>query len=271
MNLSSALISIGLIMSSAATVWFMFAVFSISLICGLLFYVGSWMIPLIFVFVLGRSGIHAGFAGLGITYNVLMGVLWVFFLVWNWKRLAGPFLTSMAGILLIIAGYVTAPAGEKPNTHFLKKRFSRALVRQPFEHGVPREGRHEISCRGFGIKEKTMLPLLLQGMSPADLLLAVRDDRTDELRQGLIQGLDPNASTPAGETLLMEAASMGHTGAVEILLEFGADPDIVSERGETALIIARMNGRTDIVKMLEDWSQKDTGEDDGQFKGGESV
>ena len=50
--------------------------------------------------------------------------------------------------------------------------------------------------------------------------------------------------------LLIVAAFLGRTGAVQILLERGADVNAEDKGGRTALSLAKSFGRSNIVEML---------------------
>lgn len=55
----------------------------------------------------------------------------------------------------------------------------------------------------------------------------------------LERGVDPNAFSDAGHTMLMGAVSMGNLESVKLLLNSGADVNVRNKRGETALSVAR--------------------------------
>ena len=49
---------------------------------------------------------------------------------------------------------------------------------------------------------------------------------------------------------LLEAASMGHEGAVQTLLELGVDIETESGGGSTALMVAAAWGNSEVVRLL---------------------
>ena len=101
------------------------------------------------------------------------------------------------------------------------------------------------------------LSLLLMATSEAavcgahdDILVAARQDRTDETVAYLRQGMDPDTSDAAGTTLLMTAASNGNVPLVEFLLRMRANLRKNNRFGESALALAALNGHDDVVRIL---------------------
>lgn len=66
----------------------------------------------------------------------------------------------------------------------------------------------------------------------------------------LDRGLDPNTADPAGNTVLMIAARLGHRELVALLIERKASLARRSPHGDTALMMASLGGHLGIVKLL---------------------
>jgi ankyrin repeat protein len=60
-----------------------------------------------------------------------------------------------------------------------------------------------------------------------------------------------NTQDKEGVTILMQAASIGDSEKVKLLLDAGADPNMKDNKGQTALTYAQMSKNTEIVKLLE--------------------
>jgi hypothetical protein len=106
------------------------------------------------------------------------------------------------------------------------------------------------------------------------LFVAVFENDTERARELMAEGVDPNTVMPvpvdpavaelfrptvlnyflAGErglTPLMVAATLGHFGAAEMLLQAGANPDARTKRqGTNALWLAGYKGHTAVTKLL---------------------
>lgn len=71
---------------------------------------------------------------------------------------------------------------------------------------------------------------------------------------GLVEYIDEGVyvdlTDPAGNTLLILAASNAHAAAVRALLDRGADPDRTNNAGQTALSAAVQNGALEVVHIL---------------------
>ena len=89
--------------------------------------------------------------------------------------------------------------------------------------------------------------------SPQRLSAAALTGDVAAMKQALAGGADPNTKDPeSGSTLLVVAASMGHTEVVALLLEHGADINRKGRNGGTALHAAAFLGRAETVKLLLD-------------------
>jgi ankyrin repeat protein len=82
------------------------------------------------------------------------------------------------------------------------------------------------------------------------LLERARNGEAERLGAHVDTGADVDLADPAGNTLLMLAASHGHARTVQILLDRGATVDAVNERGQTPLSGAVFKGHVDVVELL---------------------
>ena len=73
---------------------------------------------------------------------------------------------------------------------------------------------------------------------------------TEQVREMLDAGADPNTKDNDGHTALIEAAWRGKTETARLLLEAGADPNIRDDKNRTALIWAAGFGHTEFMKLL---------------------
>jgi len=85
-----------------------------------------------------------------------------------------------------------------------------------------------------------------------DIVVAARQDRTEEVIGYLRQGMDPDTSDAAGTTLLMTAAANGNVRLVESLLRLRANILKNNKYGESALALAALNGHKEVVYFLVD-------------------
>lgn len=83
-----------------------------------------------------------------------------------------------------------------------------------------------------------------------DIVVAVREDRTEEVISYLRQGMDPDTSDAAGTTLVMTAAANGNARLVEALLKLRANILKNNKYGESALALAALNGHQEVVSLL---------------------
>lgn len=83
-----------------------------------------------------------------------------------------------------------------------------------------------------------------------DLIIAVVNDRADEVKRLLSRGLDPNSVDPNGDPLLFIASRAGNTATVDVLLAAKASVDQKNRFGDTPLMAAALNGKLDIVRKL---------------------
>ncbi|HVE50684.1 MAG TPA: ankyrin repeat domain-containing protein [Casimicrobiaceae bacterium] len=90
----------------------------------------------------------------------------------------------------------------------------------------------------------------VRGPTVEDFVLAVLNDRTDEVRALLKYGLDPDTVGPDGFPVLVTAAREGSVGALDLLLKAGAKIDLGGVSGDNALMTAALKGHLDIVKRL---------------------
>ena len=75
-----------------------------------------------------------------------------------------------------------------------------------------------------------------------NLIRAIRDEDTEELKRLLDEGADVNRKYKDGWTALMQASAIGSPEMVTMLLDKGADVNAKNDGGWTALIWASVNG-----------------------------
>lgn len=103
-----------------------------------------------------------------------------------------------------------------------------------------------------------LLPLLLWLASMAsawagvydEILIAARDNRTEQVMDLVRRGMDPNTSDPSGMTLLMFAANNGNQELLDFLLRNRANTMKYNRYGDTALALAALRGHVPIVRRL---------------------
>lgn len=82
------------------------------------------------------------------------------------------------------------------------------------------------------------------------LMLACYHGHVETARWLIAQGADVHTVDDSGNTVLMGAAFKGHTEIVELLLASGADHQQQNPRGQTALDFAHMFGRKHAAELL---------------------
>jgi uncharacterized protein len=83
-----------------------------------------------------------------------------------------------------------------------------------------------------------------------DLIVAVANDRADEVKRLLARGMDPSSVDPHGDPLLFIAARAGYRATVDVLLAAKANVNAKNRFGDTPLMVAALNGRLEIVRRL---------------------
>jgi len=83
-----------------------------------------------------------------------------------------------------------------------------------------------------------------------DFILAVANDRVDQVRDMVDRGMDPNTVSPSGDPVLMVAIQTNSDGALNVLLKAGAKVDVVNRNGDSPLMVAALNGKLPLVKRL---------------------
>ena len=82
------------------------------------------------------------------------------------------------------------------------------------------------------------------------IIEAAKIGNTEVVKLLLKENADVNIQNENGWTSLMLASLNGHSQVVELLLKANADVNIQDEDGWTALMIASLNGHTQVVKLL---------------------
>jgi len=83
-----------------------------------------------------------------------------------------------------------------------------------------------------------------------DLIVAVANDRADEVKRLIARGMDASSVDSNGDPLLFTAARSGYRATVEVLLAAKAKVNAKNRVGDTPLMGAALNGHLDIVRKL---------------------
>jgi ankyrin repeat protein len=99
--------------------------------------------------------------------------------------------------------------------------------------------------------------LLMLATTPAwgqqlyeDLLVAVGNDRADEVKRLLARGMDSNSVAPNGDPLLFIAARAGYRATADVLIAAKANVNAKNRFGDTPIMAAALNGHLEIVRKL---------------------
>lgn len=85
-----------------------------------------------------------------------------------------------------------------------------------------------------------------------NILVAARDNRTEEVVHLLTRGMDPNTSDQTGTTLLMFAAGNGNLELIDVLVKARCNLSKPNRYGDTAIGLAALRGHTEAVRRLSD-------------------
>ena len=103
-----------------------------------------------------------------------------------------------------------------------------------------------------------LLALLALFLPPAwagsydNILVAARDNRTEEVVQLLMRGMDPNTSDRSGTTLLMLAAGNGNVELIDFLVKARCNLGKQNQYGDTAIGLAALRGHIQAVQRLQE-------------------
>ena len=82
----------------------------------------------------------------------------------------------------------------------------------------------------------------------ADFLVAVANDRVQEVKRLLAAGADPDTADRNGEPALVIAVRAGNVATVDLLLATRANVNARNAFGDTALMVAALGGRLELVR-----------------------
>ncbi|HEY3177407.1 MAG TPA: ankyrin repeat domain-containing protein [Casimicrobiaceae bacterium] len=83
-----------------------------------------------------------------------------------------------------------------------------------------------------------------------DLIVAVANDRADEVKRLILRGMDPNSVDPNGDPLLFTAARNGYRATIDVLIAAKANVNAKNRVGDTPLMAAALNGHLEIARKL---------------------
>jgi ankyrin repeat protein len=94
------------------------------------------------------------------------------------------------------------------------------------------------------------LPATSAQPAPDDFVVAVVNDRVQELKRMLAAGADPDMLDNNGDPVLVIAVRAGNGASVDVLLATRLNVNARTKFGDTAMMIAALSGRLDLVKKL---------------------
>jgi ankyrin repeat protein len=83
-----------------------------------------------------------------------------------------------------------------------------------------------------------------------DLIVAVANDRADEVKRLIARGMDASSVDSNGDPLLFTASRNGYRATVDVLLAAKAKVNAKNRVGDTPLMGAALTGHLDIVRKL---------------------
>ena len=86
--------------------------------------------------------------------------------------------------------------------------------------------------------------------APDDFVVAVVNDRVQELKRMLAAGADPDMLDNNGDPVLVIAVRAGNAASVDVLLATRLNVNARTKFGDTAMMVAALSGRLDLVKKL---------------------
>ena len=86
--------------------------------------------------------------------------------------------------------------------------------------------------------------------APDDFVVAVVNDRTQEIKRMLAAGADPDMLDNNGDPVLVIAVRAGNAASVDVLLATRLNVNARTRFGDTAMMVAALSGRLDLVRKL---------------------
>lgn len=101
----------------------------------------------------------------------------------------------------------------------------------------------------------SIMSVLLVGYASAGdleyaLSVAAMERSTNEVKELIHKGADPNSANGSGVTILMEVCGEGFLDMAQVLIDNGAKIGLKDKRGRDALMEATSKGRLPVAKFL---------------------
>ena len=86
--------------------------------------------------------------------------------------------------------------------------------------------------------------------APDDFVVAVVNDRVEEVKRMLAAGADPDMLNSNGDPVLVIAVREGSTASVDLLLTTRVNVNAKTKFGDSAMMVAAISGRLDLARKL---------------------